>query len=158
MLSKTIDKKDFAGVIREAETYKTKLQAAGFPVQRTKIEIPAPDAAAFEESDADFAPYFEWHGRVNYSLPESLLQCCLRHGAHLSRNAMNGEPRIRFITLREHGSRELFEARVNGLRKDLEKGDWILQKQQSGYCIYDNHQPMDHGWLSQNPASQSSRD
>ncbi|GAA4324506.1 hypothetical protein [Flaviaesturariibacter amylovorans] len=147
MLSKVIAAESLGAALQEAGRLAKELGRAGFLVCRSKIEIPATEACRFKESTESFTPYFEWHGRVHSERTRELETLCIGHGAHLSRNTLRTDPLRRFVTLREHGAQAIFTARVAALETDLVQHGWAVAKQQSEYCIYDNHQPLDHGWL-----------
>jgi hypothetical protein len=146
MLTKVIKARNWEEVADQVKLLVTKLDANEMGTRRVKIEIPATDAAAFPVRE-NFAPYFEWHGKVNYTNIPGLMQLCEVHSVHLSLNALKEQAGSRFITLREHGSKQVFEARVTHLRGELLKGGWTITKEQSEYCIFDNNELLDKGWL-----------
>ena len=76
------------------------------------------------------------------------MQICNTHRAHLSSNSLKNEDNLRFITLREFGTKQQFESRVQNILNALHKG-WDIIKQESEYCIYDNNVFLDNGWLPQ---------
>lgn len=146
MLSKTIATNGLTASIEYANNMAEKLVTAGYAVTRTKIEIPADDAVL--PPPAEFEPYFEWHGKIEYTNVAKLLGLCTEHKAHLSLNALKNETGYRFITLREFGSKQVFELRIAGLLAALQLGGWTTGKQQREYCLYDNHTALDAGWLT----------
>ncbi|NUN99434.1 MAG: hypothetical protein HUU01_02325, partial [Saprospiraceae bacterium] len=95
----------------------------------------------------DFDKYFEWHCKINYIQIEELLGVCEKHKVHLSLNSLKNETNVRFITLREFGAKWTFGQRIAVVLSDLQKGGWTVLKQQSEYCIYDNNNFLDNGWL-----------
>lgn len=123
---------------------------AGFPIGRVKIETPATMSDNVSPTKG-FTPYFEWHGRILLHDSPALLALCALHQAHLSCNALHGDPDRRFVTLREFGDRLAFEGRKETLIAALTAQGWPLQKQQSEYCVYDSHVALDHGWLTPLP-------
>ena len=96
---------------------------------------------------SSFDNYFEWHCKINYTQIDELLELCQKHKVHLSLNSLRNESNIRFITLREFGTKQEFNLRILALSNDLRSGDWTILKQQSEYCIYDNNTFLDNGWL-----------
>lgn len=147
MLSFVIQATDINTALETAERQKKKLAEKGFPVLRTKIEIPAAFSSAIGHSGTVFAPYFEWHGKVDFVFPEQLEKLCIENRAHLSKNSLQKEGFTRFVTLREYGSGDVFNARVKMLSGMLEKGGWKLHKQEFECCIYDDRVSLDTGWL-----------
>lgn len=123
-----------------------KMEANEMNARRIKIEIPASDAARFT-CPADSIPYFEWHAKVDYTNIHYLMKLCAAHTVHLSLNALKEQTGSRFVTLREYGSRQIFEGRVTHLRNELLKGAWTITKEQSEYCIFDNNELLDKDWL-----------
>ncbi|MGI4870488.1 MAG: hypothetical protein ACRYFX_04835 [Janthinobacterium lividum] len=144
MLSKVVRQPNLAAALAAAAVDADYLRAQLLPPTRLKIETPV---AGRHLATAGFAPYFEWHGKVVYEHPDSLLALCLRHGAHLSANALTTSPGTRFVTLREYGAQAAFEARVAGLVAAL-PAHWPLLKQENECCLYDSNVALDAGWLS----------
>ncbi len=147
MLSKIIMAYNFDTALSVANKLSQLLIFNHFAVRRLKIEVPADEALLFSDFTNGFESYFEWHGKVSYSDIEKLEKICEAHQVHLSRNALKNEGDFRFITLREYGTKELFVTRINQLIASLEKEKRSIYKLQSEYCIYDNHQYLDNGWL-----------
>lgn len=146
MLTKVINAHSWSVVAGQVALLVAEIDAAEMGARRVKVEIPAIHAAAFPTRDG-FAPYFEWHGKVNYTNIPGLMKLCEVHTVHLSLNALKEQAGSRFITLREYGNREVFEARIAYLLNDLQKGGWAIGKEQSEYCIFDNNELLDLGWL-----------
>ena len=149
MLSKIVYSNNFEEVLAAATQLSNTIKAQDYTVERLKIEIPAKDSALLQNHHSAFDKYFEWHGKVNYIQADRLLELCKRHHVHLSRNALKNENNNRFITLREFGSKAIFEQRIHTLLSDIDNSIWNIQKQQSEYCIYDNNNFLDKGWLTQ---------
>lgn len=120
-----------------------------FPVKRLKIEVSSDHAGLLNHYSPNFEKYYEWHCKLHYLQMDRLLELCEKHGVHLSLNSLRNEPTIRFITLREFGTKSRFEERISALSKDLFNGNWNILKQQSEYCIYDSNNFLDSGWLPQ---------
>lgn len=104
------------------------LQQAAFRPIRLKIEIPIED----------------------FVLGSAVVESCRdeQHAIHLSKNALKDQHDYRFITLREYSNKNIFEQRIFNLKQALQQGDWLLLKEQSEYCIYDNNLQLDNGWLT----------
>ena len=98
---------------------------------------------------SNFEKYFEWHGKIHLKEEKLLDQICEDHKVHLSLNSLKGESDIRFITLREYGDIDVFQDRKNSLINCLEGNNWQVLKEQSEYCIYDDNNYLDAGWLPQ---------
>ncbi len=77
-----------------------------------------------------------------------LLTICQDNEVHLSKNTLKNEENTRFITLREFGNKDAFEQRITNLLENLQKENFIIQKQQAEYCVYDDNIMLDKGWLS----------
>jgi hypothetical protein len=147
MLGKVVQRPTLAAALAAATTDAAYLRRLLLPPTRVKIETAVAYAhLATPAAGPGYAPYFEWHGKVAYEQPADLLACCLRHGAHLSANALRGQPGTRFVTLREHGPRATFEARVAALQAAL-LPRWPLLKQEAECCLYDSNAALDAGWL-----------
>ncbi len=99
-------------VLAEATQRAQDLEHAGFTVVRVKIEadpanegVPATDDAALLQPPSN---YFEHHIKLRRDTAagrDTLLQICLNHAAHLSRNAWRlpvAGFEERFVTLRSH--------------------------------------------------------
>lgn len=149
MLSHVIRTTSLEAAMVTANRLSHKLEENGFKVLRLKIEVPAESWPIWPEPMSSFDRYFEWHGKINFIDLLKLETLCLQHRSHLSLNALRGEPNTRFVTLREPGPYANFVERRGSLILDLIQGGWNLSKQQSEYCIYDNNQYLDHGWLPQ---------
>lgn len=148
MLSKVQRLPDLAAALTLAAADARQLHAAGFAVQRVKIEVPAEAAAlATPGAGAAYQPYFEWHGKVPFKQAVELLAVCQRHGAHLSTNALKNDPHTRFVTLREYGPAADFAARVAALTQALQPR-WPVLKAQAECCLYDSNAALDRGWLT----------
>lgn len=148
MLSKVIKANSLDNAKAIAHKYANQLQIENFPVNRVKIEVPATCYSLFEPKNLHMRPYFEWHGKTRISEVNALKSFCEEHGAHLSINALKGDPQKRFITLREYGSFEVFQSRLAALKRGLEHGGWTIAKEESEYCIYDTNTLLDNGWLT----------
>lgn len=136
--------------LQTANDYTTLLNKSGFITNRLKIEIPANYADGYEGyTQSSFNKYYEWHGKVNYINPDSLLELCTDHNVHLSINALKHDTSTRFITLREFSNQPIFIDRITKLSNALKAGGWQLTKQQAEYCIYDTNCQLDNGWLPQ---------
>ncbi|MBL7706423.1 MAG: hypothetical protein JNM21_12840 [Taibaiella sp.] len=146
MLTKVIRAHSWDEVAKQVDLLVKYIDAAEMGAQRVKVEIPAIHATTFPARE-EFAVYFEWHGKVNYADIPGLMQLCATHSVHLSLNALKDQAGSRFITLREHGSKQAFEERIAHLYNDLLKGGWTITKEQSEYCIFDNNELLDMGWL-----------
>ncbi len=147
MLNKIIQAASLETALAAAHDLSEQLGIAGFPVIRTKIEIPAHHASLFNGEDQTNMRYFEWHGKITYEAQPALPVLCASHKAHLSRNALKHDPGKRFLTLRVYGSAAVFGDKVNNLCKDLVGHGITLLKQQAEYCLYDNLVELDAGWL-----------
>lgn len=151
MFSKVIYEHNLEEIIAKSQEYITILQEESFFVQRLKIEIPSKYALISQNIPQNihnnFQPYFEWHGKVNYERKEELLEICKENKVHLSKNSLKNELNNRFVTLREFENQQIFEQRVQKLLNNLQEKNFIIQKQEAEYCIYDNNIFLDNGWL-----------
>lgn len=122
----------------------------GFNVVRTKIEIPAQEEQYFHEPMvAGSKPYFEWHGKVEIGDIADLKKQCEPYGGHISRNSLNANGKVRFITVREYGSAARFYERIAGIEEVLRLNGIKLLKQQHELCVHDSREELDKGWVSQ---------
>lgn len=148
MFSTVVHEHKLEAVLRLSEQYALPFRHAGFVPKRLKIEVPFDDA---ERVGADsYSPaecYYEWHGKVPYERVERLLALCGEHQAHVSRNALKDSQDLRFITLREYGSADVFKKRVKLLNEALREDGRAVSKQHFEYCIFDTNSCLDKGWL-----------
>jgi hypothetical protein len=145
-------------VLAEATERAQDLERAGFTVVRVKIEadpsnddVPATDDAALLQPSCN---YFEHHVKLRRKADagrELLLNVCLDHAAHLSRNAWRepaGGFEERFVTLRSYRiGRSASEQRLQRLLAALQRtGEQIIDVE-SEYTVYDSNLALDAGWL-----------
>ena len=149
MFSKIVYSNSFDHVLSVATGLSLSMDSSGFAARRLKIEVPAANSDLFKNRPSNFEKYFEWHCKINYAQVDKLLQLCEKHKVHLSLNALKHATNCRFITLREFGTKTEFEKRISSLSNDLQNGHWAILKQEAEYCIYDNNNLLDHGWLPQ---------
>jgi hypothetical protein len=149
-------------VLGEAIQRAEDLERAGFAVVRVKIEadpsndaVPATDDAALLEPPGN---YFEHHVKLRRDVTaghELLLQVCLDHAAHLSRNAWRApidEFEERFVTLRSYRvGRATSEQQFHRLIADLERAGEQIIDVESEYTVYDSNLALDAGWLPHDP-------
>ena len=135
-----------------AHTQQPMLSVRGFPIVRQKAEIPADCAAAFYRAHPQHpAGYFEWHGKIrcdNEQIP-TYQALYARHDARLSANTLRGQSGKRFLTLREHGDcngYQAFQQKIARLIADLPFSGCLL-KQHHEYCVYDSRIALDAGWI-----------
>jgi hypothetical protein len=62
-------------------------------------------------------------------------------------NALKKAGNYRFITLREYGSKTIFEERVENITASVATAGWPLVKEVAEFCVYDNNIYLDKGWL-----------
>lgn len=148
MFSKVIYSNNFNTVNSQISHYTLLLYQNGFQTKRIKTEIPASCANIMQvPTEPEFNPYFEWHGKIALNRMDQLLALCRLHKVHLSANSLKDEKLTRFITLREYGSSEVFQQRIDAVLSNLGQGGWQVLKQQSEYCIQDTNIDLDRGWL-----------
>ncbi|MGL4597712.1 MAG: hypothetical protein ACRCYO_09295 [Bacteroidia bacterium] len=149
MFSKVVYATDVHTILSNATEISSALTNQNFCVKRLKIEISPEHADLFKNYATRFDKYYEWHCKINYTHVDKLLEVCEKHRSHLSINALVNQSNTRFITLREFGTKLEFEQRVLALTNDLQNGEWTILKEEFEYCIYDNNNLLDNGWLPQ---------
>lgn len=159
---------DLPKVIEEVTALGQRLRAAGFPIERLKLEAVATNEGLPEsEEDVRRFPrenYFEFH--IKLLLPadvdeEALQKLVEQHQARLSRNALKAHEdgmKERFVTLRlYHMGRirafETFERLVTVLST---AGYHVVHKIKE-YTIYDSTVTLDAGWID-GPEPEQKRD
>ncbi|MBX7170563.1 MAG: hypothetical protein K1X72_06365 [Pyrinomonadaceae bacterium] len=142
MFTTTIFEKDLEAVLRMARSLAQRFRDSEFPIQRIKVETEEIYSDNFEKLPEN---YFEWHGKINIKNFPNLFEICQKHKVHLSKNSLKDEPNLRFITLRESCSKEVYQKRLAKLLDDLDLEKII--KQESEFCVYDNNLILDKGWL-----------
>jgi len=122
--------------------------AAGFPVERVKVEVPTSYITAGKSAFPKFhGGYYEWHGKVGVSDIPGLKELCEHFGGRLSRNALKGAPGQRLVTLRSFQSEYLFNSSVSRAKNMLGRAGYELRKEEGEYCVYDTNKQPDAGWL-----------
>ncbi|UHA75193.1 hypothetical protein [Paenibacillus sp. 481] len=140
---------DFQAANIEIERVATAFRNNGFTIVRKKVEIPPQEEKYFYEPIVQHSkPYFEWHGKVEVDDVAKLKNCCASHGGHISRNSMNANGKVRFITVREYEGPAQFYSRVDQIHTILQQNNIELIKQQYELCIYDSREELDSGWIS----------
>ncbi|MFC9710474.1 hypothetical protein ACFTRD_20210 [Paenibacillus sp. NPDC056933] len=148
MITGIVHSTDYEEVKDVIEEVTTKFRVNGFTVVRTKVEIPAKEETYFDQPMlAQSKPYFEWHGKVYVDDVGRLKQLCPGSGGHISRNSLNANGKIRFVTVREYESAEDFYRRVEEIHAILHMNKIELLKQQYELCIYDSREELDRGWI-----------
>lgn len=145
-------------VVTEAKHLIAQLNCAAIPVVRLKVEA-APENAGVPQTDVEAAVhdannYFEHHVKLLRGVTtdrESLVQVCLTHGAHLSRNARRNAAEgleERFATLRCHGvGWGTAQKRLQQMLAALAAlGEQVLEIE-SEYAVYDSNHELDADWL-----------
>lgn len=126
-----------------------KFQESGFSIKRKKVETSPNEEEYFHHPLVKKStPYFEWHGKVEIDDVTVVKNLCSDLGGHISRNSLNANGRVRFITIREYDSKENFYKRVNQLLSILEENDIEILKEIYELCIYDSREELDSGWIS----------
>ncbi len=149
MLSLVRKDLDAEAALAEARQLAEQFSAAGYPVLRVKLEVPAWGAARTRPAQAAAgSTYYEWHGRVRYEREAALRAWCEQQAVHLSANALRHQPEVRFVTLREFGPAAQFAARVAAVRAGLATNGWEVAKQQAEFCFFDSRVSLDAGWLT----------
>lgn len=149
MFNTVMQANDLFEAVEVSEIRAAMLGNKGFTVKRIKIEIPAYSyGLTTDKHTLENVSYFEWHGRIDFEREQQLLEICEKHTAHLSKNALKDNAGKRFITLREFGSKEIFENRIAALVNDLQQNGWAADKQQAEYCLYDTNVVLDKNWLT----------
>lgn len=145
-----------------ASEHAEKLAMAGFPVMRIKVEA-APSNADVPQADGEARcadRYFEQHIKLLLASgadEAALAAVAMRHGAHLSRNALcvreDGHSE-RFVTQRcARVGRRGAQRRLDALLADLQPlGHAVLDVEQE-YVVYDSNEALDAGWIEEAVAS-----
>jgi hypothetical protein len=146
-------------VQQNSRSIEKKLQESGFVVVRRKIEVdpgnqdvPLNDINVLQHHSQN---YFETHIKLlrnRNSGQYQLIACCIKHGAHLSRNAFrHPDPTTeeRFVTVRHYlRGRDTSHQLVQDLICDLQAiGEQIVECEFE-YCVEDTCPALDQGWLS----------
>ncbi len=150
MFNKVIKCESPEQALKNAGDYVKEFIKANFPVKRLKIEIPIEFSTCVNPLEHNLSQtYFEWHGKIKPEEIKQLSTLCLKHKVHLSRNSIKKEDSTKFLTLREYGTKETFQNRIENLIKDLEENTGTIYKNESEYCVYDNNIFLDEGWLAE---------
>lgn len=126
-----------------------KFQENGFTITRKKVETSPKEEEYFHQLlTKNSKPYFEWHGKVEVDNVSMVKNLCTPLGGHISRNSLNPNGRVRFITVREYESKEKFYRRVEKLLSILQVNKIEILKEVYELCIYDSREELDSGWIS----------
>lgn len=123
----------------------------GFEVIRKKVEIPPQEDQYFYELREKGAhPYFEWHGKIEIEVDEipKVKELVKDLGGHISRNSLNKNGKIRFITIRDYESKDRFYDRAEKIKAILRENEITFIKEAFELCIYDSREELDSGWIS----------
>ncbi|WP_240343924.1 hypothetical protein [Paenibacillus sp. SYP-B3998] len=149
MITGVIQRTDFHEANKEIEKIAAKFQNNGFIVVRKKVEISPKEETYFHQPIiTNSKPYFEWHGKVQVDDVAILKNLCESHGGHISRNSLNVNGKVRFITVREYESAKQFYDRVEKIHTILHVNRIELLIEQYELCIYDSREELDSGWIS----------
>ncbi|SMO95938.1 hypothetical protein [Melghirimyces algeriensis] len=121
MYTGVINSKDFHEANKEIEKTVTKFQENGFTIIRKKVETSPKEEAYFHQPiTKNSKPYFEWHGKIEVDDVAMVKNLCEGLGGHISRNSLNANGKVRFITVREYESKEQFYERVEKIHSILQ--------------------------------------
>ncbi|AWX54779.1 hypothetical protein AB432_006935 [Brevibacillus brevis] len=149
MITGVIQRPDFHEANKEMEKIAATFQNNGFSIVRKKVEIsPKEEKFFYQPILKNSKPYFEWHGKVAVDDVAALRNLCEGHGGHISRNSLNANGKVRFITVREYESPKQFYDRVEMIHIILQANQIELIKEQYELCIYDSREELDSGWIS----------
>ncbi|MFI8711869.1 hypothetical protein [Brevibacillus brevis] len=149
MITGVITRADFQDANKEMEKIAAMFQNNGFSIVRKKVEIsPKEETYFYQPILKNSKPYFEWHGKVQVDDVAALRNLCEGHGGHISRNSLNVNGKVRFITVREYESPIQFYDRVEKIHTILQANQIGLIKEQYELCIYDSREELDSGWIS----------
>ncbi|ASJ52357.1 hypothetical protein BP422_01660 [Brevibacillus formosus] len=149
MITGVIKRADFQEANIEMEKIAATFQNNGFTIVRKKVEISPKEETYFHQPILkNSKPYFEWHGKVQVDDVAALRNLCEGHGGHISRNSLNANGKVRFITVREYESPKQFYDRVEMIHTILQANQIELIKEQYELCIYDSREELDSGWIS----------
>lgn len=147
MISKVVKLEDPQEIHPIISDLEADFLAAGFPVERVKVEVPlefeAEGSAAFPEFRGK---YYEWHGRVKNVDPAALTKTCLHINVHVSRNALKGKTGTRIVTMREVHTNSRFTERIQTVKTMLKNRGFQLEKEEAEYCVFDSNKAIDRGW------------
>jgi len=149
---------DMASVLAEVTALSRAIRAAGFPIERLKLEAVATnEGIPVTDVEANSRPgdnYFEFHLKLH--LPavadlDALRALCAGHGGRLSSNALkhnvDGHSE-RFVTLRLYGvGRDSAFAAFDRLTADLRAAGYALGNGLREYTLYDSAVSLDAGWI-----------
>jgi NTP pyrophosphatase (non-canonical NTP hydrolase) len=160
MMTASVHYGDNTSAQKEVDRITSELKDKGYNVLRAKIETvpwhPAAPSAFDQDYEAPEHTYFESHLRVitTRDRREELLDIAKRRNAHLSRNwfkKMKDDQYIIMMTLREYDEvREGFELLVSNLKEDLELEDFVVDKAEIEFALYDTNNDHDSKWIGKN--------
>ena len=143
--------------ITEANRLAKALREACFIVLRIKIETVPWHSAAPSVYDMNHEmpenSYFESHLRIvtTEKRKQELEKIAKQFNAHLSRNyfkKLNNDEYIIMMTLREYeDAYEPFQMVVNNLKEELECEDFIVDKMEIEFAVYDTNTKHDEKWI-----------
>jgi len=148
MVTGWVEQSSFQEAREDIDRIAMQFQQSGFTIVRTKVEIPPVDDRYFDHPVTAYStPYFEWHGKVHTEDLAQLKQLCEADGGHISRNSLNANGKIRFVTVRNYESSTKFRERVSRIKEILKTHEIEMLKEQYELCIYDSREELDKGWI-----------
>lgn len=136
---------------KEIEKVAKQFRESGFEVIRKKVEISPKQDQYFHELRAKHAhPYFEWHGKIEVDVGElpRVKNLVLDLGGHISKNSLNKNGKVRFITIRDYENKERFYERAEKIKAIIKDNGITFIKEAFELCIYDSKEELDSGWIS----------
>lgn len=145
-------------VLEQIAGMAARLEEAGFPVRRRKVEatlatrgVPVDEGEARALSDAC---YFEFHAKVALGPGDDLgplRELCASLGARLSSNAfkvLDGGQQERFVTTRAYRvGAAAAEQRFASLLGALRAGGYRASHPLREFVVLDSNAPLDQGWF-----------
>ncbi|WP_044640070.1 hypothetical protein [Risungbinella massiliensis] len=138
-------------VDKEIEKVANKFRDSGFEVIRKKVEISPKEDKYFHELRAkNSKPYFEWHGKIEIVVDDipKVKNLVKNLGGHISKNSLNKNGRVRFITIRDYESKDRFYKRAEKIKSIVKENKISFLKEAFELCIYDSREELDSGWIS----------
>lgn len=148
MISKIITCSNKHELKKEMESIKEQFKSNSYEVTRIKLEVApwdAKEAKILFEGDTN--NYYEWHGKIRIDNEKYAATLITNLGGHISRNVLKRDPNSKFITIRDYGTEEDINCKIDLLKNGLNQNNVEIIKEELEYCIFDSNVSLDNGWI-----------
>jgi len=148
MISKMITCCNKHELEKEVESIKRQFKSNRYEITRIKMEVaPWDSKEAKKLFVVDSDNYYEWHGKIRIDSEKYAASLIHNLGGHISRNVLKSDPNSKFITIRDYGTEEDINYKIDRLKNGLNQNNVEIIKEELEYCIFDSNVSLDKGWI-----------